>query len=370
MAFKNQIQKLLDKAGITINGSNPWDIQVHDERFYGRVIRQGLLGLGESYMDGWWDVPELDQFFYKAIRAQLEGEVQPWWQRMLERSIQRFFNLQSRARAFQVGEQHYDIGNDLYTRMLDSRMVYSCGYWKDAKTLDEAQEAKLDLICRKIGLKDGQRVLDIGCGWGSFAKFAAEMYGAHVVGLTISVEQAKLAQEVCAGLPVEIRVQDYRDLNERFDHIISIGMFEHVGYKNYREYMEMAHRCLAPDGFFLLHTIGGNESGTGADPWTQKYIFPNGMLPSVSQIGRSIEGLFVMEDWHNFGAYYDTTLMAWNENFQAAWPDLEKKYGERFKRMWQYYLLIFAGSFRARADQLWQVVLSPKGVPGGYTSVR
>ena len=254
--------------------------------------------------------------------------------------------------------------------MLDERMVYTCGYWKDVNNLDDAQEKKLDLVCRKIGLKSGQRILDIGCGWGSFAKFAAERYGAQVVGITVSKEQVVLARERCKGLPVEIRLQDYRDLNEKFDHIISLGMFEHVGYKNYREYMTVARRCLVDGGLFLLHTIGGNISSTQTDAWIDKYIFPNSIIPSAKQITSAYEGLFVMEDWHNFGTYYDRTLMAWFENFDNAWPALASKYNERFYRMWKFYLLVCAGTFRSRHNHLWQIVLSPRGVVGGYTSIR
>jgi cyclopropane-fatty-acyl-phospholipid synthase len=372
MAAKQEAQKLLAKADVEVNGNRPWDVQVHDERLYGRVFSGGSLALGESYMDGWWDAGALDQFICKALAARLDKDKTLRSFNLLWLVVKsKLTNRQSPRRAWTVGQEHYDIGNDLYEAMLDKRMVYTCAYWKDAKNLDEAQEAKLDLVCRKIGLKAGQRVLDIGCGWGSFAKFAAEKYGATVVGVTISKEQAELARELCEGLPVEIRLQDYRDVNEQFDHIVSLGMFEHVGYKNYRTYMETAHRCLKSGGLFLLHSIGGNHTARASEPWFDKYIFPNGMLPSVQQMGKAIEGLFVMEDWHNFGAYYDKTLMAWFENFDRAWPQLKEKYGERFYRMWKYYLLSMAGAFRSRANnQLWQVVLSKDGVPGGYTTVR
>lgn len=364
------VEKLLKKADITIGRSRPQDITVHDSRLFNRVIRQGSLGLGEAYMDGWWDANALDVFIHRAMSARLDKAIQINLASLLAVSKAYLLNLQSSARAFKVGEAHYDLGNDLYKAMLDTRMVYTCGYWRDAATLDEAQEAKLDLVCKKIGLKKGDRILDIGCGWGSFAKFAAERYGASVVGITISVEQAALARERCQGLPVEIRVQDYRDVREQFDHIVSLGMFEHVGVKNYRIYFEMANRCLKDDGLFLLHTIGGNHSVRTVVPWIGKYIFPGGMIPSIAQIGKSMEKLFVMEDWHNFGPDYDTTLMAWFKNFDAAWPALREKYGDRFYRMWKYYLLSCAGAFRARHIQLWQIVLSKDGVPGGYTSVR
>lgn len=353
-----------------MNGSNPWDIQIHDKRLYTRVARGGTLGLGEGYMDGWWDVPAIDQFFDKVLVSGVYQKVLPKWQEVSMSLLHSFYNHQSKARAQIVGERHYDIGNDLYERMLDKRMVYTCGYWKNAATLDEAQEAKLELVCRKLNLQKGQKVLDIGCGWGSFAKFAAERYGVSVVGITISKEQAILARELCKGLPVEIKVEDYRSLTDEFDHIVSLGMFEHVGYKNYRTYMEVVRRCLKPDGLFLLHTIGGNFSTKITDAWIDRYIFPNGMLPSVTQVGASIENLFVMEDWHSFGTDYDKTLMAWHANFTRAWPELEQHYSPRFKRMWDYYLLSCAGSFRSRLNQLWQVVLSPSGVRGGYHSIR
>jgi cyclopropane-fatty-acyl-phospholipid synthase len=254
--------------------------------------------------------------------------------------------------------------------MLDTRMVYSCGYWKNATTLDAAQEAKLDLICKKIGLKKGMRVLDIGCGWGSFAKFAAERFKVSVVGVTVSKEQVTLAREFCKDLPVEIRLQDYRKMKESFDRIVSVGMFEHVGYKNYRTFFQVAHRCLKDGGLFLLHTIGGNFSVKGTDPWINKYIFPNSMLPSVAQISAAIESRFILEDWHGFGTDYDKTLMTWMQNFNTHWAELKQQHSERFYRMWKYYLLSSAGSFRARRNQLWQIVLSKHGVPGGYTSIR
>lgn len=278
--------------------------------------------------------------------------------------------MQSKSRAYEVGKRHYDIGNDLYKAMLDKRMAYSCGYWRTAKTLEQAQEAKLDMACKKLGLKKGMRVLDIGCGWGSFVKYAAEKYGVKCVGITVSKEQVKFARDVCKGLPVEIRLQDYRNLNEKFDRIISIGMFEHVGYKNYRPYMKLVNNCLKPDGLFLLHTIGGNVSTSSTDPWINKYIFPNSMLPSAKQVASAYEKLFVLEDWHSFGDDYGKTLMSWFRNFKKNWWQIKDNYNGRFYRMWEYYLLACAGSFRSRRNQLWQIVFSKKGVKGGYHSIH
>lgn len=368
--IKKTVQLLLEKADVKIDGDRPWDIKVHDDRLYARVIAQGSLGFGEAYMDGWWDCDAIDQLINRIMTAKIESHLPIGLSAVRTYASAVLMNQGSKKRAFEVGQKHYDVGNDLYKAMLDKRMVYTCGYWKHATTLDEAQEAKLDLVCKKIGLRSGQTVLDIGCGWGSFAKFAAETYGAKVVGVTVSKEQVALGQELCKGLPVEFRLQDYRDIEGQFDHIVSLGMFEHVGYKNYREFMTIANRCLKDDGLFLLHTIGGNHSAKKTDDWIAKYIFPNSMLPSAKQITAAMEGKFMLEDWHNFGTDYDKTLMAWFANFDNAWPSLKKEYDDRFYRMWKFYLLCCAGTFRMRHNQLWQIVLSKKGAKGGYESIR
>lgn len=367
---RRTLQDLLDQVGVEINGNRPWDPQVHDDRLYERVLRGGSLAVGEAYMDGWWECEALDRLFYRVLRARLDTVVGWSWRYLWNVAKTFVLNPQSPSRAYEVGEAHYDRGNDLFERMLDDRMVYSCGYWRDAQTVDEAQEAKLDLICRKLSLEPGMRVLDIGCGWGSFAEYAAEEYGVEVVGLTVSEEQARRARERCRDLPVEIRLQDYREVDERFDRVVSIGMFEHVGAQNHRTYMEVVRRCLDDDGVSMLHTIGNHETGVATDPWIEKYIFPNGLIPSMQQIVDAAEDLFVVEDWHNFGPDYDRTLMAWADNFETHWPEIADDYSERFYRMWRYYLYQCAGGFRARRNQLWQIVLSPKGVDGRYESVR
>jgi cyclopropane-fatty-acyl-phospholipid synthase len=370
------IERLLEPTDVRINGDRPWDIQVRDPVVYRRTLRDGSLGLGEAYMEGAWDSAQLDETFARVLRHDLDEALNHaaklhfafHWLK------ERIANRQSRARAFTVGERHYDIGNDVYQAMLDPTMSYSCGYWADAGTLEAAQLAKLDLICRKLALEPGQRLLDIGCGWGGLAAYAAERHGVEVVGITVSRNQATLAEERCKGLPVDIRLMDYRDLPKsvdgRFERIVSVGMFEHVGVRNYPAYFDVAKQMLTDDGLFLLHTIGNSRTVAVSDAWTDTYVFPNGKIPSAQEIARPLESRFVIEDWHNFGPDYDPTLLAWWQRFDAAWPELRANYDDVFYRMWKYYLHASAGFFRSRQGQLWQIVLAKRSRPGVYRSVR
>lgn len=361
-------EELLARADIQIGGSRPWDIRFNAPGVLEAAFAQGNLGLGEAYMAGAWEADKLDQFFCKLLAARVQDHIRP--AKILPYVIKtKYLNLQTRKRAWDVGQAHYDLGNEFYGAMLDSRMTYTCGYWKDASNLDEAQVAKLDLICRKLDLQPGMRLLDIGCGWGSLMAYAAENYGVEAVGVTISKAQADWATTHYPRLSLDFRLMDYREVDEKFDRIASVGMFEHVGPKNHRTFMEVAHRCLNPGGLFLLHTIGKNLRRSYPDPWIDKYIFPNGAVPSIGQVGDAADGLFVVEDLHSFGANYDKTLMAWHENFEKAWPRFQEKLGERFYRMWRYYLLSCAGAFRARDLQLWQWVLAKDGVEGVYPRV-
>ncbi len=357
------VREALATAGVTVGGDQPWDITVHDERLYQRLLRDGTLGFGESYMDGWWDSPALDQTVDRICRAKIREIVKDSWVLVAHAIKAKVLNRQSVTRAFDVAHKHYDIGNDLYEAMLDKRMLYTCAYWQNARTLDEAQDAKLDLVCRKIGLRPGMRVLDLGCGWAGFASYAAERYGVSVVGYTVAAEQVKWAKEKYAHLPIDIRHDDYRKATGTYDAVVSIGLMEHVGPKNYRGYMELVDRTLAPGGVAFVHTICGNRVTSAIEPWFDKYIFPNAVLPNIGSLLLAMEGKFVPEDVHNIGEHYDPTLMAWWKNFDAAWPRLEAKYGKTFYRMWKYYLLSCAGGFRARETQLFQLVMTRQGTP-------
>ena len=368
---KDFVSGVLAEIDVRVGGDRPWDLLVHNDEFYGRVMAEAALGLGESYMDEWWDCEQLDELLFRVIRADLKQHVRLNWTMIWLLLGEKLLNRQRKGRrAEEVGRKHYDTGNDLFRVMLDDRMTYSCGYWEGADNLDQAQENKLDLVCRKIGLEQGMRVLDIGCGWGSFAKFAAERYGANVVGINNSKEQLALGRELCQGLPVELRFQDYRDVEGTFDRVVSIGMFEHVGPTNHRAFMKVVHHGLVDDGLCLLHTIGAKLPNKKPDAWSDKYIFPGGVLPTISQISASMEGLLMVEDWHNMAINYEKTLLAWYANFNEGWPSLRDEYGDRFYRMWRYYLLSTAGSFRARSNQVWQIVMAKEGILGGYKAIR
>lgn len=228
------VEEMLAEAGVAINGPRAWDIRVHNPALFKRILQEGSLGFGESYMDGWWECERLDMLFTRILQAGVDERLPKSLSDIARIAYARLFNRQSRKRAWQVGKEHYDIGNDLFRAMLDPYMQYSCGYWKEAQTLEQAQQAKLRMICEKLQLKPGMTLLDIGCGWGGLAQFAAQNYGVAVHGVTISAEQQKLAQARCAGLDVEILLQDYRDLDRQFDRIVSVGMFEHVGPKTTR----------------------------------------------------------------------------------------------------------------------------------------
>lgn len=366
------LSNLLAHADVRVNGDRPWDIQVSDPSVYAAVLTRGSLGFGEAYMDGYWECHDLSGLMTRLMHARLDER--PLGSARLYIAMHylkaRLLNLQSSSRAFQVGEQHYDIGNDLYEKMLDRHWCYSCGYWAEADNLEDAQIAKLDLICRKLKLKPGMTVLEVGCGWGSLAAYMAKHYGVKVHGITISKEQVKMAKERCAGLPVDIELIDYREIQGQYDRVVSVGMFEHVGHKNYDTYFSTLSRCVKPDGLFLLHTIGTEQDGGGVDPWIDRYIFPNGELPTLPTLVGSCKSYFNVEDLHNFGTDYDKTLMAWWDNFKSSWHSLSGNYDERFARMWRYYLMSCAGFFRSKRGQLWQVVLAPLESQEVYRSVR
>jgi cyclopropane-fatty-acyl-phospholipid synthase len=368
-ALRARIERLLEGSGVALDGTEPWDIRVVDPRMFARTLAQGSLGFGDAYVDGWWNTDDLPGCLERLILHGADRRSGRKLRRVLA-ARHRLWNVQNGAGGWAVGRRHYDLGDDLFSAMLGARLVYSCAYWAEARDLDAAQLAKLDLVCRKLQLAPGMRVLDIGCGWGEALKFAAERYGVRGVGVTVSTEQAETARRLCGDLPIEIRLADYRSLDEPFDRIFSIGMFEHVGFRNHATYFDVARRCLDSQGLFLLHTIGTQTGLRTPDPWMERYIFPNSAIPRLDDLVAAAAPRFVIADLHNFGLDYVRTLEAWRQNFDAAWPRLEPRYGAEFHRLWHYYLGASIASFRAGRNHLWQFVLAPPGRRAIYRSVR
>lgn len=376
--MKNKVDEILDEIGVTINGDKPYDIQIHNKRFLTKMLVSSSPSTvaGEAYMNGDWDCEQIDELFYRICRKELELKLYPklgTWLYYLKNAM---FNQQNPRKSREVAVQHYNLSNRLYELMLGKSMAYTCSYWKNAHSLDEAQFDKYDLICKKLHLKPGEKVLELGCGWGGLAKYMAEKYGCEVFAFDIGEGPSSYAKEFCKNLPVTIYQCDYRDTHIynpnkiKFDKLVSVGVLEHIGYKNYQNFLNITSGFIKPEGIFLLHSIGGNYSLNYCDPWIDKYIFPNGMLPSIKQLGEAFEHQYIVEDFQNFGAYYDKTLLAWKDNFNQNWDELKSSFDERFRRMMNYYLASCAGGFRARGMQLWQFVLSPKGLTNGYTSFR
>jgi cyclopropane-fatty-acyl-phospholipid synthase len=366
--LKNIYKYILSKVDIHINGSRSWDLRINNEKAYWHFLR-GSLGLGESYMNGLWDCDRVDEMICRIVKSDISSKTVRI-DLILAKIVGSIFNLQTKRLSKKVAEVHYDLGNDFYSSMLDPYMQYTCGYWASAKNLNQAQENKLDLICRKLMLQPSDRILELGCGWGGFAKFAAEKYGCHITSVNISREQVAYARDICKNLPVKVIHSDYRDVKGTFDKIVSIGMLEHVGYKNYRSFFHQIKNSLKKGSIALIHSIGSNTTSTAMDPWLDKYIFPGSKLPSLKQLACASEPYLIVEDIHNLSVDYDYTLMSWYKNFKKSWPEFEKRYGNRFYRMWTYYLLVCAGLFRARKTQLWQIVFSNGGLEGGYRSIR
>jgi cyclopropane-fatty-acyl-phospholipid synthase len=376
MPIPAAIATVAKNADVQFNGERPWDLQVHDPALFNNLLRHGSLALGNSYVRGDWDCEQLDELISRLLQANghkpLSKRLQ--LQSLAELVRERCFNPQSQRRAFVVGQRHYDIDPRVYAAMLDPQMVYSCGYWRQADDLNTAQEHKLRLICEKLQLEPGQMLLDIGCGWGSLAAYAARNYGVNVMGITVSSQQASYIKERHENLPIQVALCDYRRLpqlvNEPFDRIASIGMFEHVGPRNHGQFHHAVNQLLHSDGLALVQTIGSDRTTYRTDAWIDTHIFPGGRLPSATQFCHGFEPHFLLEDWENFGRDYDLTLMAWWQNFDAAWPGLQHDIHHEFYRFWRYYLLSCAGFFRSRQGQLWQVVLSKRTRNQAYASWR
>ena len=351
------LEPMLARAGVSIGGKESCDIQVADQRFYRVVLTQGSLGLGEAYLRGWWTCNDLEELSYRLIQSGLYKASLLLPLPLVADLVHATFNQQSKEKSLRVAVQHYSLGNDIFLSFLGSYHNYSCGYYLETDDLDEAQRLKLEKGCRLLDLRPGDRVLDVGGGWGEFARYAATHHGCQVTSINIADEQIKFAKEYCKDASVEVRRCDYRDITGRFDKIMVMAMLTHVGYKNYRQFMEIMARCLEPGGMMLIESVGGHKSMKNCEPWINRYIFPGGVLPSLRQIDAAIAGLFSRKVLDEFGSSYVHTLRAWNRNFLQAWPAHQCRYDERVRLMFEYFFQTVAGAFRAGYLLHWHILL-------------
>ena len=357
------ISELLAGAAVRINGDAPWDIQVYDEKVYRLILTQGSLGLGRAYMEGLWDSDQLDETFHRLLAADIDTKMVGWARvRLLGEVLrQRLFNLQSPQRAFQVAEQHYDIGNDVFESMLDSRMIYSCAYWEHASSLEQAQQHKLDMICRKLQLQPGERLLEIGCGWGGLAGHLADR-GAEVDAISLSDAQLAWARRHHMG-PRFLK-QDYRDTAGSYDGIVSVEMVEALGREYWPTFMDCVARNLKPGGRAAIQFISIRDDlfdayAASAD-FIQAYIFPGGLLIRTSEFRRLAEARgLAWQDQVDFGPDYAETLKTWRVNFNNAVVEgcLPPGFDARFVELWRFYLLYCEGGFRGGGIDVHQVTL-------------
>jgi cyclopropane-fatty-acyl-phospholipid synthase len=345
-------------------------IIIHNKSMFDKIAYNGALGFAESYMDGDWDTDNMELILYTLMLKEVEIENQIKSQPM--QAMYSFFSsifststntsLNTIESSKDNISHHYDIGNDLYKIMLDKRMQYTCAYFhKENMSLEEAQLAKMELIAKKLDLKSGMSVVDIGCGFGGMAYHLASKYGVRVTGVTLSAEQQTFANNNFGHPNVKIILKDYRHLdstdgdNGMFDRVYSIGMFEHVGRKNYSEYYDKCYSILKPNGIMLLHTIGRTYSDKFVpNPFVEKYIFPGGELPRLKDLTGKFIDKWHLEDMQNLGLSYAKTLRCWRNNI-GNWKDLDR-YSNRFRKMWNFYLLSFPVRFEARDICLWQLV--------------
>eukprot|EP00928_Gymnodinium_smaydae_P010979 TRINITY_DN14121_c0_g5_i1.p1 TRINITY_DN14121_c0_g5~~TRINITY_DN14121_c0_g5_i1.p1 ORF type:complete len:417 (-),score=86.53 TRINITY_DN14121_c0_g5_i1:242-1492(-) len=350
-------------------------IEVVDSSAWYDIITKGNFGIAEGYMHGKLKVDPLP-FFLSVLngtsvgtRRKEHADVLGWVMGLVALPTDLLglvTNQQTKDRSRRVTEQHYDAGNDLYERMLGPSMSYTCAYWKGAENLDQAQENKFDLIRRKLELAPGMKVADLGMGWGTAAEHMHKQAGVNVTGVSLSKEQVKWAQQNLAKPGLQFIWSDFRDHCEDpkymgyYDRVYSIGMMEHVGYKNYQTFFKCIKNLLKPDGLAVVHTIGEPDFVSAGDPFLEKYIFPGVVIPALSKVTPAFENDFILEDFQNFGHDYSRTLAAWSENSKAFFKENPTAYSLEFQRMWDYYLKMCEALFELRINQLWHFVLSPR----------
>jgi len=357
-ATRRAVEQVFEGAGVRCNGSRLFDPQILDDRFYTACATRGTLGFGESYVANWWACDDLEELAYRLTVSRINqvGRFAPLLAMSYLVSLLR--NNQTLERSRRVADRHYNIGNDLFFSFLGRYRNYSCALFEGTESLDAAQKAKMERICELLELSERDHLLDVGGGWGHLARHAALQHGCTVTSINIADEQITYAREMCAGLPVDVRKCDYRQLTGRYTKAAVVAMFTHVGSKNHRTFFECIHRCLPEGSRLVMETVGSSHSNVTLEPWTERHIFPGGVVPSLRQIDHAASGLFVRGYTREFGSHYVLTLRAWYDNLMAAWPELSTRYSESTLRTFEYFFLTVAGTFRAGRLKHWHLVMS------------
>jgi cyclopropane-fatty-acyl-phospholipid synthase len=367
------VRKLVEVAGVPDTVFN--HLNVSDDSVWYDIITKANLGIAEGYMHGKIDVDPLPLFLSLlndtsiGTRRKEKFDVLGMVIGAIEAPTQMMgwlFNLQTKELSSRVTKQHYDAGNDLYEVMLGPSMSYTCAYWKDAENLDQAQEAKFNLIMRKLELQPGMKVADLGMGWGTAAAYMHKHGKVNVTGVSLSEKQVEWAQNNLVKDGLRFIWSDYRehcedpDIVGTYDRIYSIGMFEHIGPKNYEPFFKCIKALLKPDGLAVVHTIGEPDFVAASDQFLEKYIFPGAVIPTLPMATKAFEHHFILEDFQNFGHDYSKTLAAWHVNSLKFFRENPNAYSPEFQRMWEYYLKMCEALFELRINQLWHFVLSPR----------
>jgi len=367
--------KVIDAEGRThvFGGVKPGPsvtMQLTDPTLYRKLFMNPELNAGEAYMDGRMSFPgsSLREFLtlFSVNRLSLGSYPLQHVLRRVSRGLKRFQQANPIGKAQQNVAHHYDLGNTFYQLFLDEGLFYSCAYFQnDGETLEAAQRNKCRLIAAKLGLKPGQKILDIGSGWGGLAIYLAQIEDVEVLGVTLSKEQHALAAEraKAAGLDKRVRfeLRDYRQLTQTFDRIVSVGMFEHVGVAHYPEFFAKVNELITDDGLMLLHSIGHMSPPGTASPWMRKYIFPGAYSPALSEVFPAVESNSLwVTDLEFLRVHYATTLKHWYDRFDANRARVAALYDERFCRMWEFYLISAEMMFRTGSQEVFHMQLSKK----------
>lgn len=358
--------QIINNKTSTISTNNNPDIIVNNNNFYTKLLKHGEIGLGESYVDKDWDSNNLEETLYNLIINQKKIEnaiIKNSPNLIIKKLLDIPSDIFSTDNTKNDIKFHYDIGNKLYENMLGKSMLYSCAYfYKQGLSLDEAQYAKLDLIAKKLNLKEGMRVLDIGCGFGTAAIYLSKKFNVNILGISLSKEQINYFNSIYTGTQVQVIYKDYRELtrehNNSYDCIYSIGMFEHIGINNHIDYYNKCFKLLKTNGTMLIHTIVSNKRLYSHNSWITKYIFPGAELPHISDFTKKYTDNWLLQDLQCIGKSYSKTLLAWKKNINDS--SVFNNYDDKFKRTWNYYLLLCSAAFRAREITVFQLVYFKK----------